>query len=252
MRPRPRSGPATSCPLLPLPARSDSRRSCPLQGARPGRALFYLLLTSGLVTSAWLSRLHAGAHENVLIPAHAAAALLLGLFLGRCSTGESARGPGRLPAHVVILLFVQFGVLLADPRRMLPSAGDASLGRLLVHRIASVPGDVWLPQHGYLGALAGKQTYAHSMAIYDIIRAGSPADRDRLVEEVRGNLAQRRFDLIIADRVDTWLREDLNKAYEPVGTVFPSSSGFWPLTGLRLRPEVVYRPRSTENGVRSP
>ena len=222
----------------------------PQRGSRPGRALFYLLLASALVTSAWLSRLHAAAHENVLIPAHAAVAVLLGLFLGRCWS-ESARGRGRLPAHVLVLLFVQFGVLLFDPRHMLPSAEDAALGRLLLQRIASVPGDVWLPQHGYLGALAAKQTYAHSMAMYDIIRAGSPADRERLIEEVRGNLAQRRFDLIIADRVDRWFREELNSAYQPVGPVFPSSSGFWPLTGLRLRPDVVYRPRPAPNCVTS-
>ena len=44
--------------------------------------LFYLLLAVGFVGSAWLSRLHAGAHQNVLMPAHAGIAVLLGIFLG--------------------------------------------------------------------------------------------------------------------------------------------------------------------------
>ena len=41
----------------------------PRQDERRGRVLFYSLLTVGLVGSAWLSRLHAGAHPNVLMPA---------------------------------------------------------------------------------------------------------------------------------------------------------------------------------------
>jgi 4-amino-4-deoxy-L-arabinose transferase-like glycosyltransferase len=213
-----------------------------------GRALFYTLLSSGLVGSAWLSRLHAGAYENVLIPAHAAIAVLFGLFLARSrgSVGEHVlrRGAG-LPVHVCVLVLVQFGMLLADPRRQLPSAHDVEMGRQLVARMTSVPGEVWLPQHGYLGSLAGKRTYAHAMAVYDVIRAGDPGDRDSLVNAVRQALAARQFDLVIIDRAG-WMRPDLEHSYEAAGPVFPSPAGFWTLSGMRLRPQTVYRPRRTD------
>jgi hypothetical protein len=209
-----------------------------------GRTLFYSLLSSGLVGCAWLSRLHAGAYQNVLIPAHAAIGILFGLFLARSRgrEAEPVRPGASLPRHVCVLVLVQFGLLLADPRRQLPSARDVEMGRQLVARLASVPGEVWLPQHGYLGSLAGKRTYAHAMAVYDVIRAGDAADRDHLLTEVRQALAARQFDLVIVDRAG-WMRADLEHWYKPAGPAFPSAAGFWTLTGMRLRPETVYTPR---------
>ncbi len=221
----------------------------PQRDEQRGRALFYILMGGGLVTSAWLSRLHAGAHENVLIPAHAAIAMLFGLYLARSSgvaSGASAGTSAVLPANVCMIVIVQLGMLIADPRIEVPTARDVDMGRQLVARIASAPGEVWLPQHGYLASLAGKQTYAHSMAVYDIIRAGDVRDREQLVAEARAMLAQQRFDLVIVDRLG-WLREDLTRAYEPVGPVFTSPTGFWTRTGMRVRPQMVYKPRRGPN-----
>jgi hypothetical protein len=114
--------------------------------------------------------------------------------------------------------------------------------------IVRTPGEVWLPHHGYLGALAGKRTYAHSMAVYDIVRAGDTADRERLLTEMRGALSGGQFELIVADRVDSWFGDELARSYEPAGPVFSSASGFWPLTGRHLRPATLYRPRARAGG----
>jgi hypothetical protein len=214
------------------------------------RRLFYVLMAVGLVASAWLSRLHAGAHPNVLMPAHAAIAVLLGLFLGEASGATPPVSGVHVPwpAHVRLLLLMQLLMLFADPRRSIPAARDVAMGKQLLNIIVRTPGEVWLPHHGYLGVLAGKRTYAHSMAVYDIVRAGDPADRERLLNEMRGALSVRQFELIVADRVDSWFGDELARSYEPAGPVFASPSGFWPLTGRHLRPATLYRPRARAGG----
>ncbi len=240
-------------PPMPIACALGLAALMPRQYERRGRVLFYSLLTVGLVGSAWLSRLHAGAHPNVLMPAHAAIAVLLGLFLGQTQeVSPVGNGPRpHWPPHVTLLVSVQFAMLLADPRLAMPSSREAAMGRQLVSRIASARGEVWLPQHGYLGSLAGKRTYAHSMAMYDVIRAGDPRDRDHLVMEVRETLGAQQFELVIVDRAG-WMRPDLERAYEPAGPVFPSPTGFWTLTGMRLRPQTVYTPRCSADALPRP
>jgi len=217
----------------------------PVRAGGSGRGAFYSILAGSFVLSAWLSSLHPAAHENVLIPAYAVLAVLFGLSVERAAAASGTAGerPGRLPGSIAVLLIVQFAVLVADPRRALPSTYDADMGRQLIARIRSVPGTVWLPQHGFLGVLAGKRAYAHSMAVYDVIRAGDTADRDRLLTEIREALTERRFDLVVADRVDSWFRDDLERNYQRTGPAFPSAAGFWPVTGLRLRPDAIYERR---------
>ena len=196
-------------------------------------AWFYPAFALGLIGSTWLSMRHAGAYDNNLIPADAAISTLFGLALAEIEGGVLS----------AILCIGQLLLLSYDPRAQLPTARSRAAGRHLVSVIGSTPGDVLLPQHGYLGAFAGKRTFAHSMAVYDVIRAGRPEDARRVVEQLQHALAERRFGAVIADRVDPWLRDDLARAYRQRGDAIADPDAFWPLTGLRIRPESVFVPR---------
>jgi dolichyl-phosphate-mannose-protein mannosyltransferase len=197
------------------------------------QALFYPLLALGMIGSAWLSMLHAGAYYNNLIPAYAVISILFGL----------AAADVMRPPYVAVLCAVQLLLLFYDPRLQVPDARSREAGGRLVSLIAATPGEVLLPQHGYLAALAGKRSFAHSMAVYDVLRAGSPNDASRLVAQYQQAFAARRFGAVIVDRLDPWVTEPLERSYRRGGAAIADADAFWPVTGLRIRPEWIYLPR---------
>jgi 4-amino-4-deoxy-L-arabinose transferase-like glycosyltransferase len=220
-------------PLAIAAAMSLGLLAAEITRARGIRAWFYPALALGMIGSAWLSMLHAGAYDNNLIPAYAVLSLLFGLAVA----GLEGRG------YAGALCAVQLALLLYDPLQQLPTRRSRDAGRALVALIAATPGDVLLPQHGYLSALAGKRTFAHSMAVYDVMRAGDPRDGARLASEFHQAIAGRAFGAVIADRLDPWMRDDLEREYRRTATAIPDADAFWPLTGLRIRPEWIYVPR---------
>jgi hypothetical protein len=50
------------------------------------------------------------------------------------------------------------------------------------------------------------------------------------------------LDLVIVDRLG-WLREDLTRGYVRAGPVLHAAEGFWTRTGIRVRPQMVYKRR---------
>jgi hypothetical protein len=48
---------------------------------------------------------------------------------------------------------------------------------------------------------------------------------------------------VIVDRVDAWMQPELDQAYRRSESAFPDATSFWPLTGMRTRPESIYVPR---------
>ena len=197
------------------------------------QAMFYPLLALGMVGSAWLSMLHAGAYYNNLMPAYAVISMLFGLAAAEVMLGS----------YVPVLCAVQLLLLFYDPRLEVPPARSRDAGDRLVSLIAATPGDVLLPQHGYLAAVAGKRSFAHSMAVYDVLRAGSPNDASRLVAQYEQAFSERRFGAVIVDRLDPWMGEPLERSYRRSGAAIADTDAFWPVTGLRIRPEWLYLPR---------
>jgi hypothetical protein len=204
-----------------------------LTRARAARSWFYPMLAMGMIGSAWLSMLHAGAYDNNLIPAYAVISILFGLAVSEVDSR----------VYTGALCVVQLLLLFYDPRQQLPTLRSREAGRQLVSLIAATPGDILLPQHGYLSALAGKRSFAHSMAVYDVMRAGSPRDGARLVSQFHQAFANRQFGAVIVDRLDPWFREDLERAYRRSGAAIEDTEAFWPVTGLQMRPKWVYLPR---------
>lgn len=221
------------------------------QVASPDRKglAFYALLAGGLIGGAWLSRLHSGGWLNVLVPAYAGIALLFGLGTGAFwhllrSKAPSVVGPGL--ALIGIAATVQFAGLIYDPANYVPNAADREAGQQLMALVGSVDGDVFMPDHGYLSSRVGKKTYAHSMAISDILRGDDSAIKSRLIMEIRRAIQQRQFGAIILDgplQDYSYFAGDIEQGYQLQGQVFPDDSVFWPVTGLRTRPQQVYTPR---------
>ncbi len=208
----------------------------PPAGGRERAAAACLL---GCVAASWLSRMHWGGYENVLLPAYAMIAVLFGP--GAVRLRERLRGAFGAggSAAVGAMIILQYLSLLYNPVAQVPTGADYEAGRALVRRIAGVPGEVLVLKHPYLARMAGKPEHAHWMALLDALRAADAPVVEGLRDELSRAVQARRFAAIVLD--DRGDLEGLEGIYVLRGAVFETDV-FWPVTGMRTRPELWYEP----------
>jgi hypothetical protein len=261
--------------LRPLPIAAAAAAAYLAMAARTrhwDRLLFYGALAAGLVGAAYMSRLHSGGYDNVMLPAYAAAAVLLALALheavgmarrsgadpARGSVAHEARAPTAGPEVVAYgVVALQFLLLVYNPAAQLPTADDRAAGHELVATIAGLEGQVWIPGHGYLATLAGKRSYAHAAMVTDVIRAGDSRAKELMVDDLSRAIREHRFDALIMDSefpprcgprgeyvTDiNWFCQDLHDHYVKVRDLVPAGH-FWPRTGVRRKPQALFVPSS--------
>lgn len=194
--------------------------------------LFYGLMALGFLGSAYVSRVHSGAYDNCLIPAYAGIALLLGYGIPRLLPLASF-------SYLVVLL--QFGLLYYNPRQQVPTESDRQAGQQLIKKMAQIPGEIYLPGHGYLPSLAGKKTWAQGMAIVDILKGKDGPIKQGMLNEMGQALANHKFGAIFVGRDRMAIGAvDLDRYYAWHENTFANEKDFWPVTGFGTRPEGIY------------
>ena len=201
-----------------------------------------------MLVSSWAGRAHSGGYLNVLMPAHAAMAVMAPVgyrHLERVLRGQP-RPAGRrariLPLAVMLQAGLMLGVTLSAKR--VPDAGDRAAGTRLVQLIERFPGEVLVPYHPLYATAAGKTCFAHDMAVTDVLRAGLPPVSDMLESELMLAFEERRFDAIVLD--EPWFfTERLELCYRivPFPPVYPAEETLLPVTGMRTRPAILMVPR---------
>lgn len=197
--------------------------------------LWLFTLAVAFVGSSFFSRLHAGGWNNVLLPAYAMLAIILATTLGRFF--RTATPSFKLLIYGIC--FLQFSLLIFDPGDHLPGSADSLAGDELVAKLEKAEAEIWMPHHGWLVAAAGGDPSAHSMAMQDVLRGGNQEIADTLDKEIRAAISTGYWDLIILDGESPF--EEMSGKYGLVEPAVPDSSAFWTVTGLRTRPELVYR-----------
>jgi hypothetical protein len=210
------------------------------RGERRG---FYAAAFGGTLAAGWLGRLHMGGWPNVIMPAFAMLAILFGLAVA-AGLEAAARTParrGRTEAFFLGLAAIQLALLAYDPVPLLPTRADAEAGRAFLQTVAAMNGDVYMPAHGYLASLAGKRSYAHEMAIGDVVGIGGGPPGAELRDEIRAALKQRRFAAVIVDT--DFFKREIEESYRRKGNAIASKDGLWPETGWHIRPRDLYVPK---------
>ena len=210
------------------------------------RTIFYLAILSGALASSWSSLLHSGGYDNVLMPSMMALSLASVVLLASGS-GPVADGPlrsqtSRVSIVLGVLLLAQFILLAYDPSKQIPSRSRTEAANEIIRAIAKTPGDVYMPYHGFLPSLAGKKTYAHQMALKDVIRADS-AMANEISSELNVAYSAHRFSLVILDSPGS--SPALSQNYVLTNQMPPAVMDYWPMTGLPTRPRFWYIPRSS-------
>ena len=230
--------------LVPVFLAAESRRR---------ELLFYSLVGAALVVSAWSGRAVHGGYLNALFPLCGALAIFFGIALDRVLAFVRSVRPGRrvlLECYVLLVVIGQFALLYYDPRPQFPRAKDTAAGQYLVQTIRSIPGEVLIPEHGYLAAMAGKQSTAHGGALAELYGEYGGAETPegtRLRQELLQALAEKRYGAVILDESDDgppWFQPQLEQTYYRAGNLFDDPWVFWPVTARRSRPQFLYLPRT--------
>ena len=204
---------------------------------RKERVGFWGVLFAGLVGGAWLGRVHEGGYLNVLMPAHLALALGLGMLAGWTTHGLR-RTLVRWGIRGLILL--QLLMVLYNPLPLRPPARNIAAGYHLLDVLLHIRGDILIPYHGYLAEMAGKRSFAHEMAVSDVLRGDPEGWGGVLDRAYRDAIRSGRFDAIVLDWEHWRYERDVQAAYQGPISLFREERVFWPVTGFRTRPQYLY------------
>jgi hypothetical protein len=212
------------------------------------RLSFYAALLAGALAGSWITRVHPGGYDNVLMSAYAALAIMAGLAVGELALGKEQFHWWGISSRIIVALLclLQFSSFAYHPLKQLPSQRDRIAGESMIKVLRGISGRILMPYHGYLPVLAGKQSSAHIMVALDVLRAGKEYGSEELLADIRAAIAEKRYAAIIADSGDFGrlpFRADIERHYRRAGALFKDPELFWPVTGFRTRPEFVYLPR---------
>lgn len=191
--------------------------------AQRGPALYLAAVGSGALLTSYLSRMHVGGFENVMMYGFAGACLL-----GGVAAASEARWLREAGPAILLFQFAWLGDAATDRGldTLLPSAAHTRAHDELRELVAAQDGPVWIPGHGHIAYRAGKGTSAHGQAIFDVMQllpklpdgmfdlaavsdpaklAHLPPRAQRAIEAVMTNtaaaLAERRFAAVIIDEI---------------------------------------------------
>ncbi|NQU45373.1 hypothetical protein HQ520_18995 [bacterium] len=219
------------------------------------RDWLWVALFAGMMGGAWMSRLHSGGYNNVLIPAYAVLSLLFGLALHEVLSISKDRPKAEgdfLRLAVFGICLFQFVLLVYNPLEALPTAADRAAGEAFLDELARLEGEVLIFHPAFLPTRVGKNSYGQTMAVNDVLRGGGE-EAAALAEKIARALETRRFSAIINGG---WmhsyprLKEAFMQNYVLERQLFEEPCVFVPVTGNPSRPEYVFRPRDASSGKR--
>ncbi|MEI9476833.1 MAG: glycosyltransferase family 39 protein [Deltaproteobacteria bacterium] len=205
---------------------------------------FYFFAGFALLGISFVSRLHVGGWDNVLLPAYAIVSVMTGLavhYLTARDSGANPELPYIMPVAVSVLILCQFLSLSYNPFKQIPTKADLAAGLNLVEQIRHYPGDVYVPYHPYVASMAGKRPYAHRMAVWDVLRSHDTQISAILEQEIRDAIENRSFDCIIVQQ-DPNIENLMESFYRKECPTFGDKEVFWPVAGKRTRPDDVHVP----------
>ncbi|MFZ1683726.1 MAG: glycosyltransferase family 39 protein [Candidatus Zixiibacteriota bacterium] len=204
-------------------------------------SVFYASLLLGCLATSWSSRFHAGGYDNALMPLCAILTLPAVLALKELPRGPQKTSKG-IVANVLLplVLLAQFGLFWYNPVSQIPTSVVESSGATITQTISKMPGELYMPYHGFLPTLAGKSSYAQQMAFKYLVQADTILGKE-LTASLDSAYTSQRFALVILDSPSP--DPAMNQAYIEYRNMPDAVMTFWPLTGMPTRPRFWYVPR---------
>ena len=207
-----------------------------------GALLYWLWMTAvGALIGAlgWATQ---WAHFNAYIPAMTFAAIAAALVVIM-----AARWHGAVAAGLAVVLGAQLVIARWSPSRFVPKDEDRKAGDALVARLATIPGEIFMPSHPWYPHLAGKPTFTHRMGIMDVTYRPPASEKKKVLRpearEVAGlaeALRAGRFAAVVLDdRYELWELPGLTEGYH-VDAVLPRSESPRVVSGAHTVPRQIW------------
>lgn len=200
-------------------------------------------LFGGLILSSYLSRIHSGGFDNVLIPAVAGIAIFFGsgFAAARTAVGQR-RWVGLMLAAAAA---IQFLMLAYSPRYLVPTRAARLQGQQLLDRLGAIDGDIYIAEHPWYAVMAGKAAPAHPMALSDLMRAAGGEDiHEALAQEMRVAVEQEKYAAFVVDMDNFLLRPSSFELHYRLADAHLSGDDFVPTTGMHKAPRLLFIRRS--------
>lgn len=206
--------------------------------------LWWASVLVGALAGTFITRVKVGGYDNVLLPTYAILSILFGLGLEEALKTlnlVNADYKDRIEILIHIMCLCQLVILFYNPFAQIPTTADVNNGYNLVELISKVDGDVFIPDHGHLSILAGKQPYAHHSAIWDILRGNQQTpEKELLSDDLNAAIRQQVFDMIILDTEWNYCCAEIDQYYTKTGDVAYTDNAFLTVTGWKKRPTFIY------------
>ncbi|MGA2192752.1 MAG: glycosyltransferase family 39 protein [Nitrospirota bacterium] len=196
--------------------------------------LYYLLLAVGMVSGSWISRWNRQGFMNVVLPAYAAASMLfvLGADAALRRIRAHERGSVLVENFAMAVFALQFVMLLYNPLKDIPTKKDLDAGADFIRTMSQFKGEVYVPFHSYIPVLAGKRTYGHEMAQWEILQRDKGPIKDELTMEIKKAICDRKFDAIFIKPNIIWdgllTEEDIKQNYDVTRVLSYEGTKYWP------------------------
>jgi len=215
------------------------------------RAVFYGCVVLGLVGSAWAADATIGGGRNVELDAYTAFALLFGLGLHEVldRLASAAVSVRQVRAYVLAVALVQFGILLYNPRLVVPYRSDAWDGDRLRETLAARPGPIFAGSYqGYVGPDATAPDLGAVQELEGNFAGSSTRISDAWDQQFAQALIARRFGAVIVDPDNPASSVPIlatDYGYWDAGPLFPPGDIYWSWrTGWSPKAE-LYLPPAT-------
>ena len=195
-------------------------------------------LLMAMISSA-ISIGNSGGYQNVFMPLALMMAILFPISIDVIS---KALPEWPVLARLIILLgLLSLTYNPLGEKMLFASARQRQAGDEFIAKLKEIPGDVWIPFHGYIGSLAGKSTHVHFMAMNDAL---VPHDSTgaRFQREIDSSLAAHLFSAVILDEENVFHWDSIQH-YARASEVFSAPNIFLSRIGeAGTRPDHIYLP----------
>jgi 4-amino-4-deoxy-L-arabinose transferase-like glycosyltransferase len=200
--------------------------------------ILWSMTLMALISSA-LSIGNFGGYRNVFMPLTMMLAIVFPIGIKVIADAFPDR-----PRLVHILILLGFLSLVYNPlgeKMLFASARQRQAGDEFIEKLEAIPGDVWIPFHGYIGALARKQMHVHYMAMNDALVPHDSTSM-RFQRQIDSALTAHRFSAIILDEQSVY-RWDSVSHYVQTSSVFKTPNVFLSRIGdASTRPDHIFLP----------
>lgn len=202
----------------------------------------WFLGTAAAALVSGLGRAPVGGNLNNLMPVYAllclAPALLARAWLGR----PAARPAASAEALIAGLILLQFALGVYNPLRYIPTAAMRASGDRLIDRLRSTEGEVLVLMHPYYALLAGKEPSAQIIHLWYLSHYRGLPLPDDFVQRIQ----TQHYAAIVSDESSFETEPaiaDLIRSYYAPAVTLNADEAPPTLTGVTVRPQVIYRPK---------